>query len=506
MKIERKNMPVASLSSDDSTGTIKAIVAVTNNIDLGKDRILPGFFAKSLERKFPKGVWAHDWKQPVAKTIIAKELAPGDNMLPPNIKEFGGYYIEGQFNLETQRGKEAYSDIKFGIIDEFSIGYSVEKSERKEGVRDLIEGDWLEWSPVLAGMNTETSLISIKDAAAEDAEIKDTLSASYQDDLPDSAFALVEFGGKKDSDGKTTPRNLRHFPYKDKNGDADKTSVRNALARIPQSSLGNTQKSKALRVIKRAAKKVDVNVADDSSKSDPYFDVKGFFEQVLADRVLSPYEIASCFYQALGEIDEYSDAAETMGQTVDTAALVRESADEAGNRLFLFGQDYFADDDDSLYGYSYMGISPSLSNRAALIALKDALQRSATYKDHSEAVLAVVKELTAQSELALEIIAGHNDRRTKISEKRSTKVGRTHSADTLSTYKTHYDSLAAAKGKIELVMDSLDSMMDPEDEGDDCDPENPGEPCYDESSRKEAHQLYLSHLHSLVQAHAAGTK
>lgn len=51
-------------------------------------------------------------------------------------------------------------------------------------------------------------------------------------DLPDSSFAYIEDGGKKDADGKTTPRSLRHLPYKDKDGKVDLPHVRNALARL----------------------------------------------------------------------------------------------------------------------------------------------------------------------------------------------------------------------------------------------------------------------------------
>jgi HK97 family phage major capsid protein len=57
------------------------------------------------------------------------------------------------------------------------------------------------------------------------------------DDLPDSAFLYIEAGGKKDEQGKTTPRSLRHFPYKDASGKIDIPHLDNALARIPQSSL-----------------------------------------------------------------------------------------------------------------------------------------------------------------------------------------------------------------------------------------------------------------------------
>jgi HK97 family phage prohead protease len=165
MPIERKSYPVTELKiADDQLGVIEAIVSVFNNVDHGNEKVLPGFFAKSIEKKLPKGVWAHDWKQPIAKTLEAKELLPGDPSLPAHLKELGGTYIKGQFNLETQRGREAYSDIKFGIVDEFSIGYAVIKDgkDKETGARELIEGDWKEWSPVLVGMNDQTSLISIK--------------------------------------------------------------------------------------------------------------------------------------------------------------------------------------------------------------------------------------------------------------------------------------------------------------------------------------------------------
>jgi len=170
MQIERKSYSVADMKvADDQAGVIEAIVSVFSNVDLGNEKVMPGFFAKSIEKKLPKGVWAHDWKQPIAKTLEAKELLPGDPLLPASPKTLGGAYIKGQFNLDTQRGREAYSDIKFGIVDEFSIGYSVieDKKDKESGVRELIKGDWKEWSPVLVGMNDQTALISIKSDEAK---------------------------------------------------------------------------------------------------------------------------------------------------------------------------------------------------------------------------------------------------------------------------------------------------------------------------------------------------
>lgn len=59
-------------------------------------------------------------------------------------------------------------------------------------------------------------------------------TTAYVNDLPDSAFAYIMPGGKKDDEGKTVPRGLRKLPYKDKNGKVDLPHLRNALARAPQ--------------------------------------------------------------------------------------------------------------------------------------------------------------------------------------------------------------------------------------------------------------------------------
>ena len=81
-------------------------------------------------------------------------------------------------------------------------------------------------------------------------------TTSYVNDLPDSAFLYVAPGGTKDADGKTVPRSSRFFPVKDANGSVDLPHLRNALARIPQSSLSDqikaTATAKAQRMLKAA--------------------------------------------------------------------------------------------------------------------------------------------------------------------------------------------------------------------------------------------------------------
>lgn len=97
------------------------------------------------------------------------------------------------------------------------------------------EEEWL----VVKRLDKKTA-INTEAAAPPQSEV-DTRKAvwpvRYINDLPDSAFLYVESGGKKDEDGKTVPRSLRHFPYKDTNGKVDLPHLRNAIARIPQAKI-----------------------------------------------------------------------------------------------------------------------------------------------------------------------------------------------------------------------------------------------------------------------------
>jgi len=61
-------------------------------------------------------------------------------------------------------------------------------------------------------------------------------TTKYVNDLPDSSFAYIMPGGKKDAEGKTVPRALRKLPYKDANGKVDLPHLRNAIARAPQTT------------------------------------------------------------------------------------------------------------------------------------------------------------------------------------------------------------------------------------------------------------------------------
>ncbi|KLU66311.1 hypothetical protein DEAC_c17100 [Desulfosporosinus acididurans] len=85
-------------------------------------------------------------------------------------------------------------------------------------------------------------------------------SKEYVDKLPDSSFAHISPGGKKDSEGKTTPRSLRHLPYKDSDGKPNEAHVKDALARLDQTQIPASAKEEAFGKLKGAAKELGVGV------------------------------------------------------------------------------------------------------------------------------------------------------------------------------------------------------------------------------------------------------
>jgi HK97 family phage prohead protease len=162
--LEFKNLPVYGLKVLDSAqGIVEAFVAVFNNVDQSNERIKLGSCAASISKKMPKVAWGHNWERPIGKTLEAREIPPGDPLLPDEIRALGGLYVKGQLNLGVQDGRDALAHLDFGSVDEFSIGYKILKSQAaNDGATDLLELKIYEWSPVLIGCNEETALVSLK--------------------------------------------------------------------------------------------------------------------------------------------------------------------------------------------------------------------------------------------------------------------------------------------------------------------------------------------------------
>lgn len=183
-------------------GIVEAIVSVFGNKDSYGDVVLPGAFSASLARKMPIGVYMHDWSMPIAKTMEARELLPGDPLLPDSIKDNGGLYIKGQLIKGIQKADEALLLMKEGVIDEFSFGYYIPDGgsnyDSESGTNFLTNVDMVEWSPVVRGANPATVLMAVKEDKPEltnDEKFFRTLSR-----LKNLTPAMVKAAALSDSD------------------------------------------------------------------------------------------------------------------------------------------------------------------------------------------------------------------------------------------------------------------------------------------------------------------
>lgn len=153
---------------DKAQGIVECFVSGIGNKDSVGDIVIPGAFDSSLKRRKPRVVWGHDWNQPIGKVIEIYEVTKSDSRLPEKMKRagVGGLYAKVQFNLNTERGREAFANVAFyGMEQEWSIGYKtlVADFDPARQANVLKELELYEISPVLHGANQLTGTISVKD-------------------------------------------------------------------------------------------------------------------------------------------------------------------------------------------------------------------------------------------------------------------------------------------------------------------------------------------------------
>ena len=122
---------------DASEGGFSGILSTYGNIDEVGDVCESGCFDASVASAGPRRtlLWQHDPSEPIGQfSVVGTQKA---------------LEIDGSFNLDTQRGREAYSLLKRGDINGLSIGYiATDYSYDADGVRHLKAVDLLEGSLV----------------------------------------------------------------------------------------------------------------------------------------------------------------------------------------------------------------------------------------------------------------------------------------------------------------------------------------------------------------------
>jgi HK97 family phage prohead protease len=139
-------------------GAFEGLAAAFGNVDQGRDVIVKGAFAKSLQAR-PAGrvkmLFQHRSDEPIGVWDSLVETSKG-------------LFARGRLVLESARAREAHALMKAGALDGLSIGFRALKDEfdRAKGVRRLLEVDLREISIVTFPMNEEAAITAVKNADA----------------------------------------------------------------------------------------------------------------------------------------------------------------------------------------------------------------------------------------------------------------------------------------------------------------------------------------------------
>lgn len=155
------------INIDEAQGIVECFVAAVGNKDSVGDVVATGAFTESLKRRKPRVVWGHSWNDPIGKVLEIYEVPTSDPRLPVKMKQagVGGLFAKVQFNLATEKGREAFASVAFfGQEQEWSIGYKTLNATFDPGSQAnvLHEVELYEVSPVLHGANQLTGTISVK--------------------------------------------------------------------------------------------------------------------------------------------------------------------------------------------------------------------------------------------------------------------------------------------------------------------------------------------------------
>ena len=197
MKIKRMQRPF-EVKTVEENGTFKGYGSVFGNLDSYRDIVVKGAFEKSIadyreSGRHVKMLWQHKSDYPIG---IYTDMKEDDH----------GLYVEGQINMDVQKGRECYSLLKQGALGGLSIGYNtvLEKFDKEALTTELLEVKLWEISPVTFPANTEARVDSVKSAdeikTYSDVEdfLRDRGLSQKEAETAVSLFKRIREGGPSD--------------------------------------------------------------------------------------------------------------------------------------------------------------------------------------------------------------------------------------------------------------------------------------------------------------------
>lgn len=162
-KVFQFNAEIKAL--DDNTGKFSGYGSVFGVKDSYNEAVQKGAFTESLQKHgMPALLWQH---RPAEVCGVYLDVREDER----------GLYVEGQLNLETQVGREAYALLKQGALKGLSIGFSTleERIDRTTGIRHIEKVRLYEVSLVTFPANEAANVETVKKTPASIREFEEFL-------------------------------------------------------------------------------------------------------------------------------------------------------------------------------------------------------------------------------------------------------------------------------------------------------------------------------------------
>ena len=166
-----KTMIASAKAVDEAEGIVEAYTNTMGVMDADGDIVEPTAFDTSIAGNLPIPVLSgHDQGKLVGKVIFAQ----------PRYIEGDEYrlFTRMQMNMETEAGRDAFSNVAGDYVREWSIGFNIPKESdvTQEGndvstvIRRIANLDWVEVSSVIRGSSPSTSTVAAKSSPVTDEE------------------------------------------------------------------------------------------------------------------------------------------------------------------------------------------------------------------------------------------------------------------------------------------------------------------------------------------------
>ena len=174
---------------DEKQGIVEAFVNTMGVVDSDGDIITASAFNRSIGSLPIPVLSTHNQSDVVGKVISAKAIEINGEDGPHRL------HATIQMNMETQAGREAFSNVSGEFVREWSVGFNMAKEGSKfetidgNPVRVISDLDWVETSTVIRGASPETQTISAKDADSASDTAEDVASDTDTETVDLTAFS-----------------------------------------------------------------------------------------------------------------------------------------------------------------------------------------------------------------------------------------------------------------------------------------------------------------------------